>query len=108
MNDLVERLANGKHPVEINLRPEKTPEALKRRIDLGYLHVNFPNTRGGTELGIELDKQRTDLTTADFDNGSGHLKIVGSLTLNYVKVRCVAEIDLKTFAGEGWLEKVAA
>lgn len=108
MNDLVERLANGKHPVEIDLKPEKTLEALKKRIDLGYLHVKFLKARGGTELGIQLDKQLMDLTAVDFENGSGYLKIVGSLTLDYIKVRCVAEIDLKTLAGEGWLEKLAA
>jgi hypothetical protein len=34
------------------------------------------------------------------------VRIVGGLTLDYVKVRCIAEIDLSTLEGQGHLEKV--
>ncbi len=108
MNELVERLSKGDHPVEVSLRPEKTARLLKERIESGYVHIKFTATRGGTELGVRLDKQRTDLTQGDLDNQVGRVKLVGNLTLNYEKVVCVADIDLKTFEGTGHLEPEAA
>ena len=32
------------------------------------------------------------------------MTVVGDLTLNFVKVRCIADIDLALFTGEGHLE----
>ncbi len=106
MSELVKRLSEGDHPVEASLRPEKTVQALKERIDRGYVHVKFTDTKGGTELGVRLDQEATDLSKADFDNQTGSVHLVGSLTLDYVKVRCVADIDLKTLTGKGHLEPV--
>jgi uncharacterized protein YbdZ (MbtH family) len=103
---LVDLLCEGDHPVEAGLRPEQTVNALKEAIDRGYLHVKFPNTRGGTELGVRLDRDGCDLTQADFAQGTGAVKISGGLTLNYVKVRCIAEINLGTLKGKGHLAAV--
>jgi len=108
MNELVKRLSEGDHPVEASLRPEKTVAALKERIDCGYVHIRFTNTRGGTELGIRLDPEASNLNEADFDRQTGKAHLVGGLTLNYVKVRCIADIDLKTLEGVGHLEPVEA
>lgn len=104
MNELVQRLSNGTHPVRASLRPEATPQALRECIDRGYVHVEFTNTRGGTELGFELDRERSEVNSADFGARVGAVTLVGELTLNYVKVRCAATIDLKTLEGEGHLE----
>ena len=104
MSDLVERLSRGKHPVEASLRPTKTVEALRERIDLGYVHVKFTDTRGGTELGFRLDPAATDLGQADFEGKAGTVRLAGDLTLDYVPVRCVADIDLDTLSGTGHLE----
>src|SRR6267143_4263034 len=104
MNELVKYLARGNHPVEISVRPEKTIRLLKECIDRGFVHVKFTDTKGGTELGVSLDRAATDLSTANFDEGSGSAKFVGSLRLNYVKVRCIAQIDLGSFRGYGHLE----
>lgn len=106
MNELVQRLSEGDHPVEVTLRPEKTMEALKQCIDRGYVHIKFTKTRGGTELGVRLDTSATDLSKADMANQAGAIHFVGGLTLNYVKVKCVADIDLKSFEGTGHLEPV--
>ena len=103
MNDLVRRLSESDHPVEITIRPEKTVQAFKERIDRGYVHVKFPSTRGGTELGVRLDPALTDLTGADFERGTGRLSLSGELTLDYVRVRCVADIDLASLTGTGRL-----
>jgi hypothetical protein len=106
VDELVQRLSEGGHPVEASLRPEKTVQAFKECIDRGYVHIKFTNTRGGTELGVRLDQDATDLSKADFDSQSGSAHLVGGLTLNYVKVRCIADIDLTTLAGKGYLKPV--
>jgi len=103
---LVVRLSKGRHAVESGLRPEKTPQALKEQIDRGYVHIKFTETRGGTELGARLDRKATDLSHADFDNQTGTVHLEGELTLDYVKVRCIADIDLQTFTGQGHLVPV--
>jgi len=108
MSELVKRLLQGDHPVEASLRPARTVEALKERIDLGYVHVKFTDTRGGTELGVRLDQDATDVDQASFEGKSGVVHLVGSLTLDYVPVRCVADIDLETLSGVGHLEPRAA
>ncbi|WP_413206147.1 MbtH family protein [Rhodospirillum sp. A1_3_36] len=103
---LVHRLAEGSHPVEIALRLEKTAAALREAVERGYVYVRFPETRGGTELGIRLDHAACDLSGADFATGTGRAKLVGGLTLDFTPVRCVAEVDLATLGGSGRLEIV--
>jgi hypothetical protein len=103
---LVDKLCEGDHRVEAGLRPEKTVKALKDRIDMGYVHVKFTETKGGTELGVRLDRETLDLSHADFESQSGAVHLEGELTLDYVKVRCIADIDLNTLAGKGHLVKV--
>jgi hypothetical protein len=104
MSELVKFLCTGEHPVEANPRG-KTREALKERIELGYVHVKFTDTRGGTELGFKLDRDRSDLRGIEGDDGAGQIRLVGDLTLDYVPVTCVARIDLATMEGEGHLEE---
>ena len=106
MSDLVQRLSTGDHRVEISIRPERTIEAFRGCLGRNYIHVKFTQTRGGTELGISLDKEATDLKGANLDDQSGSVRLVGSLTLDYEKVRCIADIDLKTWEGVGHLEPV--
>ena len=103
MNDLVQQLTQ-EQPVEASLRPEPTLEAFKAAIDRGYVHVKFVNTRGGTELGIRLDPEASDLAGADFAAGAGSVKIVGDLTLDYTRVRFHSTLDLSTLKGTGRLE----
>jgi uncharacterized protein YbdZ (MbtH family) len=103
---LVEKLCEGDHPVIASLRPEKTVRAFKDRIDMGYVHIKFTETKGGTELGIRLDRNTLDLSQADFENQAGSAHLEGDLTLDYVKVRCIVDLDLKTLAGKGRLVRV--
>jgi hypothetical protein len=105
MSELVQKLAVGDHPVEVTLRPERTATALKKRIDeFKFVHIKFTNTRGGTELGVRLDEGECDWSNADFDQASGRIKLSGRLKLDYVPVKCVAEVDLSTLQGSGHLE----
>lgn len=105
---LVDRLCEGDHPVEAGLRPEKTVRLFKEAIDRDYVHVKFTDTQGGTELGVRLDRNACNFREADFETGVGAVHIEGGLTLDYVKVRCIADIELHTLTGTGRLVKVEA
>lgn len=102
---LVDRLCEGKHVVEVGLRPEKTVARFKKAVDNNYVHIKFTQTKGGTELGFRLDQSSSDFSAADFENGKGTAHLEGSLVLDYVMVKCVADIDLSTLQGTGQLVK---
>ena len=103
---VVERLFVGKHPVAVSLYPEASVKGFKEALDKGYARVKFIDTKGGTEIGFKVDKDACDFSTADFDEGTGQARVVGSLSLDYTKVRCVAQIDLERLEGLGHLEKI--
>lgn len=101
INDLVKRLTK-EHDVEC-VRPEKTAKALKECIDRNYVHIMFKST--ATELGIQLYRPECKLE-ADYQNAKGNVHIVGGLTLNYDKVKCIADIDVSDCEGKGYLVPV--
>lgn len=103
MDELVQQLAQGEHPVTVGGPNPSLAEFQKRLGDMGYVFIKFTATRGGTDLGVRVDKSATDLSHADFDQQTGIAHVEGTLTLNYVKVRCVADIDLATLDGTGHL-----
>ena len=76
----------------------------KQRLeDMAYVFIKFTDTQGGTDLGVRVDRATTDLSQANFDQTTGIVHVEGTLTLNYVKVRCIADIDLATLEGKGHL-----
>ena len=103
MNELIEKLSSGEHPVAVS-RAEGSAKELEKMIDRDYVLVKFTETRGGTELGYRLDHAHTTLDGADFDGGAGKVALAGNLNLNFVDVRCIATIDLSTLDGTGRLE----
>jgi uncharacterized protein YbdZ (MbtH family) len=105
---LVERLSTGRHPVEISLRPTKDVARFKECLERGYVHVKFTDTQGGTELGVRLDAQHTDLSRADFVNATGTATLAGNLTLDFVAVHCHATVTLPDLKGEGYLVVAAS
>lgn len=100
---LVDRLCDGDHSVEVGLRAEKNASLFKKAIDSGYVHIKFTETRGGTEIGMRMNQDASDLGAANFDDGKGSAHVEGTLVLDYVKVRCIADIDLSTLKGRGRL-----
>ena len=104
--DLVGLLSEGDHPVELGLRPERSVQVFANAIDKGTVHVKFTGTRGGTEIGVPLDRARCDLSRADFQRGSGAVHLEGELTLDLAKVRCVMDVDLATLTGKGHLTPI--
>jgi hypothetical protein len=102
MNELTQRLTTTQPVVMGGWQP--SVEELRNRVgELGYVLIKFTETRGGTELGFPLDRDVSDLSAADFDNGSGTVHVEGDLILNDDPVRCIADIDLATLKGTGRL-----
>jgi hypothetical protein len=105
MNQLVSFLSENDHPVEISVRPEKSVDAFLRAIEKGYVNIRFTDTRGGTELAVHLDPKLTDIKNVDVANQTGTIRLVGELTLDYIPVRCVADIAIPSLGGKGRLEQ---
>jgi hypothetical protein len=103
MNDLVKFLTTGDHPVTVSLRPEKTLELFRDAVNRGYVHIKFTDTRGGTELGVQIDPSRSDLAAMKNRAASGSVVFVGDLSLDYTPVTCSATIDIDTLEGTGRL-----
>ena len=104
MDRLVKQLIKGKHPVVFEPRSEEYDEVRKRLVEMKFVFVKFMDTMGETELGINVDNNLTTLKDANFVTGKGHIHVVGTCELNYHKVRCIAEVNLKTKKGTAYLE----
>ena len=102
MDELTQRLSIDQ-PVTAG-GPNPSVEDLRWRLEeLDTAFVKFTETRGGTDLGVRLDRAACDLAAADFDQGSGSVHVEGTLFLNDDPVRCIADIDLATLNGTGRL-----
>jgi hypothetical protein len=101
MTPLVHRLSNGQHPV--SLFRYKSVDDLKEAAGRGLVLVKFTGTQGGTELGVALDAGASALDIAD-----GRVSLSGSLTLDYVPVRCTVTVDTESLTGHGQLEPLKA
>ncbi len=102
MNDLTKRLTVNQ-PIVVGGANPTVEEFRKRSGEMGYVLVKFTETRGGTELGFPLDREASDVSSADFDNGLGNVHLEGKLILNGDPVRCIADIDLAALSGTGRL-----
>jgi hypothetical protein len=85
------------------MRGQDPLKALKESIDRQFVYVMFTDTRGGTELGVRLDHSASNIDDANWESGKGKIRLEGSLQLNSISVRCVAEIDLQSLSGTGKL-----
>lgn len=102
MNELTQYLSIDQ-PVTVG-GSQPSLEDLRRRLEeIGHVFIKFTETRGGTDLGLRLDRAASDLNAADFDQGSGTVHVEGTLILNGDPVRCIADIDLATLNGTGHL-----
>lgn len=101
---VVETLSRGDHRVEIVGLGDDPSRRLRERIELGHVMVRFPETRGGTELGIRFDPKTLELAGCDLESRQGMLALQGKLTLDGTRVCVHAKIDVAELAGRGWLE----
>lgn len=104
MNELVKRLSISKHVVVFESQIKEIHDIQIRLMKLKFVHIKFINTKGGTELGINIEDNLSCFKNADLNIGKGTIHIVGWCVLNYHKVRCIADIDLSTKEGLGYLE----
>src|SRR6266567_2108988 len=108
MDELTERLA-AEQPIVMG-GSEPTVKELRDRVgEMGYVLVKFTETRGGTELGVRLDRDATDLSAADFDNGTGTVHVEGFLILSdeprFLRPDVIIEPLVDRFYA--WLQTVA-
>ena len=103
MSELVSKLENGLHDVEFETRVEDLSE-VENRLKDGFVYLKFPKTKGGTELGITVDHSATNTNKADFKKAKGTIHVEGTCTLDYVKVRCIADVDISNRQGKGCLQ----
>jgi hypothetical protein len=102
MDELTQRLAVAQ-PVTVG-GPDPSAAELRRRMEeIGTVFIKFTETRGGTDLGLGLDRAASDLSAADFEQGTGSVHVEGTLFLNDDPVRCIADIDLASLNGTGRL-----
>jgi uncharacterized protein YbdZ (MbtH family) len=106
-DDLVAFLSTGDHPIEAWLQPDRSIDLLQESVDRGFAHVRFMDTRGTTVLGFDLDRRASDLSRADFADETGAVHLEGELTLDDVKVRCIADLELGTLTGRGMLRRLS-
>ena len=59
-------------------------------------------------MGVRLDKDACNFSNADFESGKGMIHVEGELTLDYVRVRCIADVDLTILEGTGYLTRAKA
>jgi hypothetical protein len=104
-SELVERLSRGVHKVSFEDRV-KDPSYVEERIKDGFVFVKFTQTKGETELGINLIQDECDFSSGDFKEGTGKLHVVGTCELNYCKIKCIADVSLTTRDGIGHLELI--
>lgn len=107
MSDLVQRLSQGDHKITYRPRGDDARSELRAAIERDYVHVLFTETRGGTELGFRPDRERSELSGANWEAGEGTVHLEGDLKLDGVPVRCVADLDLATVEGTGRLVVLA-
>lgn len=103
MDKLVTKLLTGNHSVLFEPRTEDINE-IKERLHQGFVFIKFTETRGGTELGVNVDRQLTRLDKGNFEINQGTIQVIGTSELNFQKVRCIADIDLSTRQGIGRIE----
>jgi amino acid adenylation domain-containing protein len=103
MHELTRRLAT-EQPIIMGGASPTVNELRDRTGKVGYVLVKFTESQGGVELAFPLDRDATDLSKANFDEGTGVAHIEGQLILNNDPVRCVADIALSTLRGTGRLE----
>lgn len=102
-NELVERLCKRDQEVSFEDRVKEL-DRVEERVNNGFVFVKFTQTKGGTEIGIDLIPEECDFSEGNFKEGTGMLHLVGTCELNYCKVKCIADVDLATRKGFGRLE----
>lgn len=106
MDELVGRLCGGEH--DVTTSHAQSVDELRASLHRQYLLIEVEGTRGGTELGIALGADTAHNARVALDRGDDRIELSGELTLNYVPLRCVADIVPATQRGRARFEVVEA
>ncbi|MGB0909658.1 MAG: MbtH family protein [Nitrospirales bacterium] len=104
--ELVDFLSAGDHPVKLELKSDTKDVELQNAINKGYVVIRFSDTRGGTDLGIRIERDLCVLDNCDVQILRGRMQIVGTVVLNNIRVRCTADINLEDCLGTGHLDRI--
>ncbi len=96
-------LSSGWHPLSCK-SIYSSGKVLKEALDKNHIHVEFTNTMGGTCLSFPIDPQCSSYSDANFASSKGEIYLEGNLILDFIKVRCLAKIDLCLLEGVGTLQ----
>jgi hypothetical protein len=99
MDKLIKQLTANEHAIMFEQRIDDY-HFIKQKLDNGFVFVTYIETCGGTELGLNLDKNHCNFRNADFETKSGEIHIEGECKLNFVPVRVIADINLATRRGK--------
>jgi len=104
--NLIEFLCEGSHSIDLGWRKETDLDVVIESIRRKYLYIRFMDTRGGTEIGVNLIENKCDFTLAELEKGIDQIYVEGTLSLNFEKVICIADINLRTLKGFGKLKRL--
>ena len=104
---LVERLQGQDHRAVVQVRVEDKLAYFRERIEIGHIHVLFPDTRGGTELGLALDETTQANALTALETGAD-VELCGELTLDDEHVICSVQLSTPALEGRGGLRRVSA
>lgn len=97
MNQLIQFLAQGKHPVKVVLKPEATLSEFILCLRRKFLNIMFMDTRGGTELGITIIE--SSVSADDISEFIKSIVVEGECGLNFKKIKVKVEVSLIDFSG---------
>ncbi len=101
--DLVSFLSDGAHPIEVAERPISSAGVLREAIRSGNVHLAFIDTRGRTELRVNISDSQNQYDLTKFEEESGVIHIAGTCNLNSKDLELEADIDLGTLTGQGYV-----
>ena len=95
-------------PLSLGCARTRVSKRYKRVSIGGMCTSSLPPRKAGRSSASGLTPRHAISVGPILKPRSGTVHLEGGLTLDYVKVRCIADIDLTTLAGQGHLEIVAA
>ena len=102
MSELVEFLCTKQGSLTVG-GPKPSLQRFRDAIGRRYVLLRFTETRGETDLGMDLDGDACKVDETSLELGSGSVHLEGHLTLDYIPVRFVADVDLQSLNGTGQL-----
>lgn len=105
MSELVESLCRQQGRLAVG-GPKPSLQSFRDAIRRRYVLLKFLETRGQTDLGMDLDWDACEVSERCLEAGQGSVHLEGRLTLDFVPVRLVADVDIESMMGTGQLFRI--